>query len=226
MTTDQILLGVGLTVALAVGCQVVASRIRIPAIILLLPAGFLAGTLTDDINPTRLLGPAFQPLVSLAVALILYDAGLSLDLSKLVGHTRRVVVRLIALGVVVTTAVAAGTAHLLLDMSWRASLMLGAIVIVSGPTVVAPLLNFVRPGERLQRILTWEGSLIDPVGGILGALVFHAVSSSARRHPGDQLAQFSASVAVGLAGGAVGAVLLWFLLQRLHLDESLGTSAQ
>src|SRR4051812_25545297 len=108
MTTDQILLGVGLTVVLAVGSQALASRLRVPAIILLLPAGFIAGALTDDINPTRLLGPAFQPLVSLAVALIHYDAGLSLDLSKLLGHTRRVVVRLIALGVVVTTGVAAG----------------------------------------------------------------------------------------------------------------------
>ena len=226
MTTDQILLGLGLTVVLAVGCQVLASRMRIPAIILLLPAGFIAATLTDDIDPNRLLGPAFQPLVSLAVALILYDAGLSLDLKKLVGHSRRVVVRLIGLGVVVTTAVATGSAILLLGMSWRAAVVLGAIVIVSGPTVVAPLLNFVRPTERLQRVLTWEGSLIDPVGGILGALVFHAVTSSTRRHPGDQLAQFSASVAVGLAGGLLGALVLWFLLHTLHLDENLGTAAQ
>ncbi|MDQ1672559.1 MAG: hypothetical protein QOC98_1121, partial [Frankiaceae bacterium] len=226
MTTDQILLGIGLTLALAVGSQVLASRVHIPAIIVLLPVGFVAGALTDDVNPNNLLGPAFQPLVSLAVALILYDAGLSLDLSKLVGHTRRVVVRLIVLGAVITTALATLSAVLLLGMSFQAALMLGVILIVSGPTVVAPLLNFVRPTERLQRILTWEGSLIDPVGGILGALVFHAVVAGQRPGGGAQLGHFGTSICVGLLGGAAGAGVLWFLLHTLHLDEVLGTGAQ
>ncbi len=87
---------------LAVGSQVLASRIRVPALIVLLPAGFIAGTLTSDVNPQRLLGPAFQPLVSLSVAVILYDAGLGLDMRKLTGHTRRVVIKLVAIGVPVT----------------------------------------------------------------------------------------------------------------------------
>ena len=98
MTTNQILTGVGLIFALAVGSQVLASRLRIPAIIVLLPAGFVAGALTSDVNPQNLLGPAFEPLVSLSVAVILYDAGLSLDMRKLKGHTRKVVIRLIVLG--------------------------------------------------------------------------------------------------------------------------------
>ena len=102
MTTDQILLGVGLTVALAVGSQVLGRRLRIPALIVLLPVGFAAGALTDDVNPDKLLGPAFQPLVSLSVAIILFDAGLGLDLQKLQGHTRRVVRRLIVVGVPIT----------------------------------------------------------------------------------------------------------------------------
>ena len=76
MSTDQVLLGVGLIVVLAVGSQVLASRLRIPALIILLPAGFTAGALTTDVNPQHLLGAAFQPLVSLAVAVILYDSGL------------------------------------------------------------------------------------------------------------------------------------------------------
>src|SRR5207342_84806 len=114
MSTDQVLLGVGLIVVLAVGSQVLASRLRIPALIILLPAGFTAGALTTDVNPQRLLGAAFQPLVSLAVAVILYDAGLALDVGKLRGHTRRVVRRLIAVGVPVTCAFAAVFAGLLL----------------------------------------------------------------------------------------------------------------
>ena len=93
MTTNQILMGVGLILALAAGSQVLASRLRIPAIIVLLPAGFVAGALTTDVNPQRLLGPAFGSLVSLSVAVILYDAGLSLDMRKLKSHTRKVVIR-------------------------------------------------------------------------------------------------------------------------------------
>jgi NhaP-type Na+/H+ or K+/H+ antiporter len=226
LTTNQILTGVGLILALAVGSQVLASRLRIPAIIVLLPAGFIAGALTSDVNPQNLLGPAFEPLVSLSVAVILYDAGLSLDMRKLKGHTRKVVIRLIVLGVLITTALAASVAAPLLGMSRGAALMLGIILVVSGPTVVGPLLSFVRPTERLQQILIWEGSLIDPVGGILGALVFHGVVASTRKGPGSQLGQFAASVGVGVAGGVIGTALLWLLLRKLRLGELLGTTAQ
>src|SRR5690242_7690363 len=118
-------------------------------------------------------------MVSLAVAIILYDAGLGLDLRRLTGHTRRVVVRLIAIGVPVTFLLAAWAGALLLGMSRGAAFMLGAIVVVSGPTVVGPLLDFIRPIERTQRILAWEGSIVDPVGGILGAIVFTAVANGA-----------------------------------------------
>lgn len=104
--------------------------------------------------------------------------------------------------------------------------MLGVILVVSGPTVVGPLLNFVRPGERLQRILLWEGSLIDAVGGIAGALVFHALISDQRHGLGTGSLQFLASVGVGLLGGAVGAALLWWLLVRMRLGEILGTTTQ
>jgi NhaP-type Na+/H+ or K+/H+ antiporter len=226
LTTNQILTGVGLILALAVGSQVLASRLRIPAIIVLLPVGFVAGALTSDVNPQRLLGPAFEPLVSLSVAVILYDAGLSLDMRKLKGHTRKVVIRLIVLGVLVTTALAASVAAPLLGMSRGAALMLGIILVVSGPTVVGPLLSFVRPTERVQQVLIWEGSLIDPVGGILGALVFHGVVASTRKGPGSQLGQFAASVGVGVAGGVIGTALLWLLLRKLRLGELLGTTAQ
>jgi NhaP-type Na+/H+ or K+/H+ antiporter len=226
MSTDQVLFGVGLILVLAVGSQVLASRLRVPALIILLPAGFTAGALTTDVNPERLLGAAFQPLVSLAVAVILYDAGLALDLAKLRGHARRVVRRLIIRGVPVTWAFGAVFAGLLLGMSAGAALMLGAILVVSGPTVVGPLLRFIRPSERLQRVLAWEGSLIDPVGGILGAVVFHAVLASSHGEPLHQVGQFLISVAIGVAGGVIGVALLWLCLRKLHLGEVLGTTSQ
>jgi NhaP-type Na+/H+ or K+/H+ antiporter len=226
VTTNQVLLGVGLILVLAVGSQVLASRLKIPALIILLPVGFTAGAITTDVNPQDLLGAAFQPLVSLAVAVILYDSGMSLNLRRLRGHTRRIVVRLIVMGVPVTLAFAAVFSGLLLNMSVQAAVMLGAILVVSGPTVVGPLLGFIRPTEGLQHVLSWEGSLIDPVGGILGAVVFHAVITSTHRVPGYQLAQFLAGVGVGLAGGIVGVALLWLLLSKLRLGELLGTNAQ
>lgn len=226
MTSNQVLLGAGLIMVLAVGSQVLASRLRIPALIILLPAGFTAGTLTTDVHPERLLGAAFQPLVSLAVAVILYDSGLALDLGKLRGHTLRVVRRLIVIGVPVTWAFGAVCAHLLLGMPAGTALMIGAILVVSGPTVVGPLLGFIRPVERLQRVLAWEGSLIDPVGGILGAVVFHSVLASARRAPLQGAAQFLVSVGIGVLGGIVGTALLWLCLRKLDLGEVLGTSAQ
>lgn len=225
MTADQILAGTALTVVLAVGSQVLAGRLRIPALIVLLPAGFTAGALTDVVHPDQLIGAAFPELVSLAVALILYDAGLALDLRHLAGHTGRVVTRLIWLGTLITWGLATVFAALLLGMSHRAAVMLGAILVVSGPTVVGPLLGYVRPVRRLQRILVWEGSLIDPVGAILGALVFHVVLAGHGRW-GSQLLAFARSIGVGLLGGAVGAAMLWLLLRRLRLGETLGSTAQ
>src|SRR5215472_10477429 len=226
VTTNQVLLGVGLILVLAVGSQVLASRLKIPALIVLLPVGFTAGAITTDVNPQDLLGAAFQPLVSLAVAVILYDSGMSLNLHKLRGHTRRIVVRLIVMGVPITLAFAAVFSGLLLNMSAQAAVMLGAILVVSGPTVVGPLLAFIRPTEPLQRVLSWEGSLIDPVGAILGAVVFHAVIATTRRGPGYQVGQFLFGIGVGLVGGVVGTALLWFLLSKLRLGEVLGTTAQ
>jgi NhaP-type Na+/H+ or K+/H+ antiporter len=226
VTTDQIYIGVSLTLALAVGCQVIGARLRIPALILLLPVGFVAGWLTDDVNPNNLLGASFQPLVSLAVAVILYDSGLGLRLSKLTGHTRRVVIRLLALGIPLTWALATLVAGPLLGMASGAAIMFGVILVVSGPTVVGPLLGFVRPTERVRRVLIWEGSLIDPVGGLLGAVVFHAVSASAHVGLAHDLLQFLVSVVVGAIGGAVGTLVLWLLIVKVRLGEVLGTAVQ
>jgi len=226
MSTDQILLGVGLIVVLAVGSQVVASRLHIPALIILLPAGFTAGALTTDVNPQQLLGPAFQPLVSLAVAVILYDAGLGLEWGKVRGRARWVVPRLVSIGVAITIGFAAVFAGLLLGMSNGAALMTGAILVVSGPTVVGPLLAFIRPVEGVQRILSWEGSLIDPLGGILAALVFHLIVARTNHGSIHPVAHFLIAVGIGVAAAAVGIGVLWLCLHVLDLGEVLSTSSQ
>src|SRR6516165_3655461 len=226
MSTNQILFGVGLILVLAVGSQVLGKQLRIPALIIMLPAGFIAGALTTDVNPERLLGAAFSPLVSLAVAVILYDSGLGLKLGTVHGRARHVTYRLIYAGVPITFAFAAVFAALLLGMSTGAALMTGTILVVSGPTVVGPLLAFVRPSDRLQRILSWEGSLIDPIGGILGAAVFGGVLASTSGGVSHPLGQFLLSIGIGAAGAAVGVAVLWLCLCKLNLDDVLATTSQ
>jgi NhaP-type Na+/H+ or K+/H+ antiporter len=131
---------------------------------------------------------------------------------------------LIVLGVPLTWAIAALSAGFLLGMSTGAAVMIGAILVASGPTVVGPLLSFVRPSRRVRTILGWESSVIDPIGGILGALTFHAVVASDPRPYVYEVGYFFASVGVGLAGGVVGTALLWLLFRRFSLSEVLGTS--
>jgi NhaP-type Na+/H+ or K+/H+ antiporter len=226
LTSDQIFFGLGLVLVLAVASQVVALRLRVPAIVVLLPVGFCAGALTTSVHPDALLGPAFQPLVSLAVAVILYDAGLSLDVRRPVGHRPRVILRLVTLGVPITWFAATAAAKPLLDLSWGAALTLGAILVVSGPTVVGPLLAFVRPTERVQRILAWEGTLIDPVGATLGALVFAAVAAGQRPGLVRGVLEFASGLLIGCVGAAIGFGVLWYLLRQLELGEVLGSTSQ
>jgi NhaP-type Na+/H+ or K+/H+ antiporter len=211
MSSDEILFGLGLTLVLAIGSQLLARRLSLPAIVVLLPAGFLAGIATDDIHPDALLGSLYQPFVSLAVGVILFEAGLRLAFREVALGVHKVVVRLLAFGVLVTWGGVAVTVLLLFDhMDRGVAFLIGAILVVSGPTVVLPLLAFIRPTREVRSVLKWEGTLVDPIGALLGVLVFHAVSS--RWRPGELLL----SLGVGAVVGAVAAVVLLVLLGELH----------
>jgi NhaP-type Na+/H+ or K+/H+ antiporter len=216
MSTDDVLKGLGLVLVLAVGAQLVARRLRLPAIVVLLPAGFIAGIATDDVQPDALLGPLYQPFVSIAVGVILFEAGLRLSLHEVNRRIHSVVARLVTLGVIVTWLAIAGTVALLFGgMNGGVALLIGAILVVSGPTVVLPLLAFIRPTGEVRSLLKWEGVLVDPIGAILGVLVFLGVQSAsdggARWHPGELLL----SVGTGALIGAVGAAILVLLLREV-----------
>ena len=210
LSTDQTLGGLGLMLVLALACRLVSGRLRLPAIILLLPVGFVAGAATDDVHPDALLGNAYQPLVSLGVGLILFEAGLRLRFDELRGRTRGVVGRLVVVGPLVTGIGVALAVKLLFGLEWGISAVLGAILVVSGPTVVLPLLAFVRPTDRVRSVLKWEGVLIDPIGALLGVLAFQTVLTG--YEPGGM----ALSIGTGLVVGAVGAVILWVLLRALQ----------
>jgi NhaP-type Na+/H+ or K+/H+ antiporter len=225
VTSGQISIGIGLIVALAVACQIAAARFRLPAIILLLPVGFVAGVITGDVNGAAIFGSAFSPLVSLAVAVILFDGGLDLQFAQLEGHSQRVVRRLLAWGIPITWAGATLFAIPILGLPSRSALMLGAILIVSGPTVVAPLLRLARPGPRLSGVLAWESTTIDPIGAVIGVVVFAALKAGVGLHLGLGLLHFASDVGLGLIGGAIGTAVVWFCLNRLGLKGVLATEA-
>jgi NhaP-type Na+/H+ or K+/H+ antiporter len=215
MSTDDALLGLGLVIVLAVASQLLAGRLRLPAIVVLLPVGFVAGIATDDVHPAALLGALYQPFVSLAVGLILFEAGLRLSVREIGSDVRRTVGLLVTVGVLVTWAgVSVATALLFDGLGDLVPLLIGAVLVVSGPTVVLPLLSFVRPARTVRSLLMWEGVLVDPVGALLGVLVFHAVLSAGS---GEQLwrpGEMMLSVGVGALVGAVAAAILWLLLRE------------
>jgi NhaP-type Na+/H+ or K+/H+ antiporter len=216
LSTDDILTGLGLVIVLAIACQLLAVRLRIPAIVLLLPAGFVAGAITDDVDPTALFGATFQPLVSLGVGLILFEAGLRLRFDELQAGTRAVVLRLISIGVLITLVGVTLAAKLIFGLDWGVAFVLGAILVVSGPTVVLPLLAFVRPSRLCRSVLKWEGTLIDPIGALLGVVAFTAVKAGAGGgkpfHPGE----LAGGIAVGIAVGVLATGALWALLRALQ----------
>src|SRR4029450_5987609 len=182
-----------------------------PAIVVLLPAGFVAGIATDDVHPDALLGALYQPFVSIAVGVILFEAGLRLSFHEVPLDVRKVVVRLLAFGVIVTCLGVAATVLLLFDhMDRGVAFLIGAILVVSGPTGVLPLLAFIRPARDVRSALKWEGTLVDPIGALLGVLVFHGVASKWR--PGEYLL----SIGVGGLVGAAGAVVLLLRVRELH----------
>ena len=225
MSASQIFVGIALTVGLAVGSQILATVLRIPSIIVLLPVGFAAGALTTVVNPDKLLGAAFPPLVSLAVAIILFDGGLDLATKELPGESRRVVHRLRDLGVPITWAGAGVFAWLLLGLSSKAAIMLGAILIVSGPTVVTPILRAARPGKKLTSILSFEGTTVDPIGAIIAVVVFQSLVANHGHSILDGVLGFAGRVVFGVAAGAAGAFVLWLLVKKLKLSGVLAASA-
>jgi len=161
-------------VLLAVAAQWVGARLRIPSILLLLVTGFLIGPVFGILDPDELFGDLLAPTVALAVGLILFEGGLSLRLREMAGQ-QRVLWLLVTVGVLITWAIAAGIVLIFTDLPTGIAILIGSILVVSGPTVVGPLLNQVRPSRSVASILKWESIFIDPVGALLAVLTFEVL---------------------------------------------------
>ena len=202
-------------------CQWLAWRLRLPAILFLLAAGILAGPVLELIDPDALFGPLLTPIVSVAVALILFEGSLTLKLSEIRDHGS-VVRNLVTVGVVVTWAIAGFSAYYLLGWDPYLAALFGAVVTVSGPTVVMPLLRAVRPSANVSSILRWESILIDPLGAILALLVFDViVSMQAGSGFGHIAIDVAAIAAAGTLFGVAGGYLFGMAVRKRLIPDLL-----
>ncbi len=203
-------------------CQWVAWRLRQPAILFLLVAGILVGPVSGVLNPDSLLGDMLFPIVSLAVAVILFEGSLTLKFSEIRGHGK-VVTNLILYGTIVTCLVGTLAAYFALDMQLSLAMLFGAIVVVSGPTVIMPLLRAVRPSGRISNILKWEGIVIDPVGALLAVLVFEFIVASGGESSAflSTMYTFGATLVLGLTLGCASGYLLGEALRSHWLPQFL-----
>jgi len=221
MAHDPVL-QLGVIVVAGIAAQWLSWRIRLPAIVLLLVAGFAVGPLGDIVTPDALLGPSLPAVVSLGVGLVLFEGSLGLDLRQLQA-ARRVILLLVTVGVLVTWAAATGAASVVLDLRPGLALMVGAIVVVTGPTVIGPLLAHIRPTGAVGPVLRGEGILGDAIGATLAVLVFEAVL--AQEGPGAATGTVARGVLVtigaGTALGLVAAGFLVLLLRRFLVPDFL-----
>lgn len=210
---DNILIGIVSIITLGIIAQWIAWRIKIPSILILLFFGFVVGPVTGFLKPDLLLGDLLFPMVSLSVAIILFEGGLSLKISDL-KEIGGVIRNLIILGVPITFVTTYFAAVHILGMDKRIALLLGAILVVTGPTVIQPILRSTFLSDKIASILRWEAILNDCFGAILAVLVFEIVLSQQILHVSGGHIIF-ALVKTLLAGSAIGYLAGWGMVQLL-----------
>ncbi|MAD04894.1 sodium:proton antiporter [Pseudoalteromonas shioyasakiensis] len=201
--------------------QWVAWAFRVPAILFLLLTGLILGPFSGVLEPDALLGDLLFPVVSLSVAVILFEGSLTLHFRELKG-IGKVVRNLCSIGMITTCLVVSLSAYWILELNWRVAAVLGAVLVVTGPTVIAPLLNSMRPTQDIDRILRWEGIVIDPIGALFAVLVFEAVMLVGQ---GEVLSHtiiaLFKTLGVGLTIGVVAGWLTTLLIRREWLPFEL-----
>ncbi|MCB9916648.1 MAG: sodium:proton antiporter [Planctomycetes bacterium] len=217
MHLDPLLVTSAVAVVAGVISQVVARRLRLPAILPLLLSGMLLGpSVLDVIEPARL-GAGLRVLIGFAVAIILFEGGLSLKAEsfRAAGKTIR---NLVTVGALVTWAASAALARLCFpELGWWLALLFGSLIIVTGPTVIQPLLATVRPRKRVSDVLRGEAILIDPVGALYAVLVLEYLVGADARGGAAVLGDFGLRLGLGVVLGLATALLLRFALVRKNL---------
>ncbi|TYP91714.1 sodium/proton antiporter, CPA1 family [Fodinibius salinus] len=217
----NLLIGITSILVFGIGAQWLAWKTKLPAILLLLISGILAGPVFNLLDPDLLMGDLLTPFISVSVAIILFEGGLSLRFSEL-KDVGSVIGKLVTVGVVITWVISGFAAYYIFDFGMELSILLGAILVVTGPTVIIPLLRQVRPSGQVGSILKWEGIVIDPIGAMLAVLVFEVIlSTSFSAATSVAIMSIVKTIFFGTIVGLAGAALIYFLLKRHLLPDYL-----
>lgn len=206
---------------LGIGSQYLAWRLNLPAIVLMSLAGLIAGPVLGILNPTQDFGAYLQPLISIAVAIILFEGGLTLNFKEL-QHAGRAVMRLVIPGVPLAWALGSAAAYYLGGLSWPVAILFAGIMVVTGPTVIMPLLRQAKLSATPRTVLKWEGIVNDPLGALLAVLVFEYLSYAGQEKPVLEIGLWMlfATVIAGLIG-FIFARAIAFIFPRGWVPEYL-----
>ncbi|MBT5855271.1 hypothetical protein HOH87_01385 [bacterium] len=221
---ETILYGIAAIPIIGVIAQWIAWRTRIPSIIILLIFGFLAGPVTGLIDPSQLLGKIMFPVVSILVSIIVFEGGLSLKIADL-KNIGKVVRNLITIGTLITFSIIAVSSYYVLDLSVPLSIMFGAMMVITGPTVIVPMLRHVKLSRHLGSLIRWEGILIAPVGAILIVLVYpFATAVNFHQALGQIGITLVMIILTGNLIGILGAMLILFMIRKKWAPDFLQES--
>ncbi|WP_025626760.1 cation:proton antiporter [Vibrio parahaemolyticus] len=202
---------------IGLGCQWLAWRLRLPAILFLLLAGLIVGPFMQWLKPDEILGNLLFPLVSLAVAVILFEGSLTLNFKEIRGVSGSVW-SIVSIGAIISWAATSVATHYFLGFTWELAMLFGSLTVVTGPTVIVPLLRTVRPNSTLANILRWEGILIDPLGALFVVMVYEFIVSHSAV---NSMEVFGTIIAVGVILGVASGAAVATVLRRAWLPEYL-----
>ena len=231
------MLELGGVIILGILAQWVAWKLKIPAILPLLLIGLLVGPISAEflsIDGTKWIEPVWNGeeglfggknlyyFVSLSISIILFEGGLTLKFKEIKNVGPLVITKLITLGSLVTFFGAGIAAHYIFNLSWEISFLFSALIIVTGPTVITPILRNIPLRKDISAILKWEGILIDPIGALVAVLVFEFISVGAGgEYTKTALIEFGKIVLFGSTFGFTFAHALNFAINRKWIPHYL-----
>ncbi|YAF95903.1 MAG: cation:proton antiporter [Nodularia sp. CChRGM 3473] len=201
-------------VVAGISAQVLAAYFRLPSIVLLLLLGILLGSDGLGLLHPHLLGTGLEVIVALATAIILFEGGLNLDLREL-GRVSVSLQLLVTLGTLITLIGGSMAAHWLGEFPWNIAFLYASIVVVTGPTVISPLLKQINVDRQVATILEGEGVLIDPVGAILAFVVLDTIMNG-DADPINAIIGLLMRLGIGGAIGAAGGYLMSLIFKRAN----------